>query len=304
MTPAVEVMNLRKSYGQVIAVNNVSFSVEPQTVFGLVGPNGAGKTTIVECIEGLRPLDGGKITVLGMQPIANRPKMFRRVGVQFQESTMYSRIRVKEALKLFACFHENPFSPDQMLDEFNLRDKSAAYYSKLSGGQKHKLLTAIALIGNPELVILDEPTTGLDPRSRRDFWATLRRYREKGLTIMLTTHDMQEAQEQCDVVCIIDKGNIVAMGPPEVLLQEHGLEKRITGSIRGISIDRDMFARRPDVTRVEMLDDQIYVYCAGDEAFTAVLEILHAHNVRDVAARQAGLEDLYLILTGRGYTEQ
>jgi ABC-2 type transport system ATP-binding protein len=304
MNPVVEVINLRKTYGEVVAVDGVSFSVEPQMIFTLVGPNGAGKTTTVECIEGLRSPDSGKIRVLGMDPFSQRSRIFRQVGVQLEKDTMYPRIRVKEALRLFASMYENPLSPDQLLKDFDLQDKASVYYDKLSGGQKHKLLTALALIGNPELVILDEPTTGLDPHSRRGLWVTLRKFREDGLTILLTTHNMKEAEEESDVVCIIDHGKIVAMGPPRKLLQESGLEMRIVAPIKGSSIERKMFANHPNVTKVEIFGDKIYIYGKGKDFSTSITQMLQAQGVFNLVVRQAGLEDLYLSLTGKEYRRE
>ncbi len=301
MAPVVEVFRLRKSYGDLVAVEDVSFSVPPGSIFGMVGPNGAGKTTTVQCIVGLRLPDSGEISVLGMNPISDRPKMFRWVGVQFQEDTMYKRIRVREALKLFSSMYEQPLPPDQLLEEFGLKEKANSYFGELSGGEKRKLLAALALVGNPKLVILDEPTTGLDPQSRYNFWATLRKLRDKGLTVLLTTHNMQEAEEECDTVCIIDRGKIIAIGAPRDLLQQYGLGTLVTASTKDLSIERQMFTCCPNLTRFELVDDRVYLYGTGDDFVSSVLQTLQELGVRDMTVRPARLEDLYLILTGRGY---
>ena len=305
MTSAVEVVNLRKSYGKLVAVDDVSFTVRPRTVFGIVGPNGAGKTTTIECLEGLRKPDDGKVSVLGMNPFAERARLFRKVGVQLQESSLYNRIRAREALKLFASLYDRPLAPDQILEDLGLKEKANTYYDRLSGGQKRKLLAALALVGNPELVLLDEPTTGLDPQSRRSFWATLRKFRDNGLTILLTTHDLQEAEEECDMVCLFERGKIVALGHPSALLREYGLGMRVTIPVKGISAEnRQSLAGHPNLTRFEVVDDRAYLYGTGDDFVPSLTSTLREMGVNDVAIRPARLEDLYLILTGRGYSQE
>jgi len=301
MMSVVKVSNLRKSYGSLVAVDNVSFSIQSRAIFGIVGPNGAGKTTIVECIEGLRSPEDGKISVLGMDPRSARERMFKQVGVQLQEYTMYKRIRAREALKLFASMYKQPLSPEQLLEEFELKERANSYYDQLSGGEKRKLLTALALVGNPELVILDEPTTGLDPHSRYRFWVTLRRFRDNGLTILLTTHNMQEAEEVCDVVCVIDSGRIVAMGTPKDLLQKYGLGTCVTAKVKDLTIDRQIFAKI-NPTRLELIDDgTVHLYGTGDDFLSRALQILGELGAHDVTSRSANLEDLYFILIGREY---
>jgi ABC-2 type transport system ATP-binding protein len=304
MQPAVEVDHLKKSYGPVRAVEDVSFAVAPGTIFGLVGPNGAGKTTTVECIEGLRSPDSGRVRVLGLDPARDRSKVYRCLGVQLQESSLYNRIKVREALHLFASFHESALPPDALLRELGLEDKADTWYDKLSGGQKRKLLTALALVGKPRAVLLDEPTTGLDPQSRIGFWNVLRRYREEGLTVVLTTHDLLEAEEHCDEVCVVDQGRVVALGTPSRLIAGHRLGVRIAARRPGNGFDPATLAVHPAVTRVEVLEDRLYAFGEGDGFPGDVFQLLRSRGVEDVSSRQANLEDLYLILTGRDYRKE
>lgn len=304
MTALVEVKDLVKRYGDLRAVDGLGFEVHRQEIFALVGPNGAGKTTTVECIEGLRKADEGSIRVLGLDPARDHQQLYRRIGVQLQENSMYSRIRVGEALRLFASLYEKPLDPERLLEELDLAEKVRTYYSKLSGGQKRKLLTAVALVGDPELVILDEPTSGLDPKSRRDFWASLRRYRENGLTLLMTTHDMQEAEEHCDRVCIIDRGRIVRAGPPRELLQAFDLGVRVTASLNGKALDPRALERHTGATRVEVVGDQVFAYGNGDGFLPKVAEVFQSAGLGSIGSRPAGLEDLYLILTGRDFEQE
>jgi ABC-2 type transport system ATP-binding protein len=304
MQSAVEVVHLKKSYGSVRAVEDVSFTVAPGAIFGLVGPNGAGKTTTVECIEGLRSPDAGQVRVLGLEPVRDRFQLYRSLGVQLQENSLYNHIGAREALRLFGSFFESALPPDRLLQEFGLEDKADTWYGKLSGGQKRKLLTALALVGRPRLVLLDEPTTGLDPQSRIDFWDVLRRYRQEGLTVVLTTHDLLEAEEHCDQVCVVDQGRVVALGTPSRLISGHRLGIRVAARRPGNGFDPAALAAHPAVTRVEVLEDRLYAFGEGDGFPGDVFQLLRSRGVEDVSSRQANLEDLYLILTGRGYRKE
>lgn len=215
--PLIEVTDLRKSYGSRVAVDGVSFTVERGEIFGILGTNGAGKTTTVECLQGLRQADGGTISVLGLDPAADRAALTRRVGVQLQESRLPPKLRVREALELFASFYPNPADVDVLLDQLDLRDHQRAYFGKLSGGQKQRVSIALALVGNPELAILDELTTGLDPHARRETWRLVEGIRAAGVTVLLVTHFMDEAERLCDRVAIFDAGRVVATGTPAEL---------------------------------------------------------------------------------------
>jgi ABC-2 type transport system ATP-binding protein len=215
--PLIEVTGLRKSYGSRVAVDGVSFTVERGEIFGILGTNGAGKTTTVECLQGLRQADSGEISVLGLDPAADRAALTRRVGVQLQESRLPAKLRVREALELFASFYPDPADVDVLLDQVDLRDHARAYFGKLSGGQKQRVSIALALVGNPELAILDELTTGLDPHARRETWRLVEGVRAAGVTVLLVTHFMDEAERLCDRVAVFDAGRVVATGTPAEL---------------------------------------------------------------------------------------
>jgi len=301
----VAVSELRKRYGAVEAVAGLSFEVAAGTTFGLVGPNGAGKTTTIECLEGLRKPDGGTVRVLGMDPQESQQKIFQRCGVQLQENSMYTRIRCAEALDLFGSFYPQPLPTAQLLEEFGLEDKARTFYSKLSGGQKRKLLTAVALVGRPELLILDEPTSGLDPRSRQEFWAALERYQEQGLTVLLTTHDLVEAEDRCDVVCIIDHGRIVAEGSPAGLLDSYHLGTRVAARLpTAAAVQQDELRSHPGVERVEVADNRVLLFGGGNGFAQEASRLLEQRGAEDLRTRPANLEDLYLILTGRDYQRE
>jgi ABC-type Na+ transport system ATPase subunit NatA/ABC-type multidrug transport system permease subunit len=204
--PVIEVENLSKRYGNKVAVDGISFDVEAGEIFGILGRNGAGKTTTVEMIEGLREPDGGTVRVLGLDPRRDRAELRRRVGVQLQESRLQDRITVEEALALHASFHRAPADPDQLMDELGLADARATRFAKLSGGQQQRLSIALALIGDPEIAVLDELTTGLDPQARRDTWGLIERIRDRGVTVVLVTHFMEEAERLADRVALLDRG--------------------------------------------------------------------------------------------------
>ena len=215
--PLIEVTDLRKRYGTRVAVDGVSFTVDRGEIFGILGTNGAGKTTTVECLQGLRRADGGTISVLGLDPATDRAALTRRVGVQLQESALPAKLRVREALELFASFYPDPADVDDLLDRLDLRDHARSCFGKLSGGQKQRLSIALALVGNPELAILDELTTGLDPHARRETWRLVEGVRAAGVTVLLVTHFMDEAERLCDRVAVFDAGRVVATGTPAEL---------------------------------------------------------------------------------------
>ncbi|MCL2594793.1 MAG: ABC transporter ATP-binding protein [Promicromonosporaceae bacterium] len=218
--PIVEVSNLRKVYGSKVAVSDVSFSVQQGEIFGILGPNGAGKTTTVECIAGLRESDGGVITVLGIDPQI-RPELIReQVGIQFQEAQMHDKITVVEALELFASFYPNPANVENLITLLGLDEKRTSLFKTLSGGQKQRLSIGLALVGRPRVVVLDELTTGLDPVGRRDTWDLVRKVRDAGVTVLLVTHFMEEAERLCDRLVIIDNGLVIAEGAPQHLIDD------------------------------------------------------------------------------------
>ncbi|WP_206784186.1 ABC transporter ATP-binding protein [Amycolatopsis sp. MtRt-6] len=215
--PLIEVTDLRKRYGTRVAVDGVSFTVERGEIFGILGTNGAGKTTTVECLQGLRQADSGTISVLGLDPATDRAALTRRVGVQLQESQLPAKLRVREALELFASFYAEPADIDVLLDQLDLREHARSFFGKLSGGQKQRVSIALALVGRPELAVLDELTTGLDPHARRETWRLVEGVRATGVTVLLVTHFMDEAERLCDRVAIFDAGRVIATGTPTEL---------------------------------------------------------------------------------------
>jgi len=210
----IEVDNLRKSYGGTVAVRDVSFAVERGEIFGIVGPNGAGKTTAVECIEGLRTPDAGSISVLGLHPRRDGAELRRRVGAQLQESALPDGMRVGEALELYRSFYANPADLERLMEDLGLSERRGARFGTLSGGEKQRLSIAMALVGSPEIAVLDELTSGLDPNARRDTWDLIEQVRGRGVTILLVTHFMDEAERLCDRVAVVDAGRVVAIDSP------------------------------------------------------------------------------------------
>jgi ABC-2 type transport system ATP-binding protein len=298
----VKVKSLRKTYGKTIAVENMSFEVYEGEIFGMVGPNGAGKTTTIECIEGLRQPDEGDIEVLGLDPKKDEHDLRERIGVQLQTSALQDRIKVWEALDLYASFYPKSTDWETLLKRLGLADKRNDYFDKLSGGQKQRVFVALALVNDPEVVFLDELTTGLDPRARHSIWDLVRDIQKSGKTVILTTHFMEEAERLCDRVAIVDHGRIVALDSPEKLIQNLGAETRII-----FNVDRE--TKRPSeklkgtagVTRIEQSGDRVVVYGTGDELAGKVVNALTSKGIRfsNLRTEQPNLEDVFLTLTGR-----
>ena len=220
--PVLSVRNLRKAYGSVLAVDGLDLEVRAQECFGLIGPNGAGKTTTIEICEGLLERDSGEVDVLGQTWERDGPALRQRIGISLQETQLSEKLTVRELLSLFRSFYERPHDVGYVLAAVQLEDKASARIGALSGGQKQRLAVACALIGDPELLFLDEPTTGLDPQSRRQLWDVIDRFRASGRSIVLTTHYMEEAERLCDRVAIVDHGNIIARGTPQQLIEDLG----------------------------------------------------------------------------------
>ncbi len=304
MSIVIEVENLYKTYGTVTAVDCISFQVKEGEIFGMVGPNGAGKTTTIECIEGLRKPDKGTVKVYGMNPIENRMEIAKRVGVQLQESGLPERLKVKEALSLFASFYTKRADPGELLDLLGLTEKRNSAFAKLSGGQKQRTFIALALINQPDVVFFDELTTGLDPQARRRMWDLVRQIREQGTTVFLTTHYMEEAERLCDRVLIIDEGQIVALDTPEALIRSLGVEKRLVFTIPNDSTVPPL-EEIPLVNRVEEIGDRIVVYGHGDRFASTVVRAMEdaALDFLDLRTEQPNLEDVFLNLTGREMRE-
>jgi ABC-2 type transport system ATP-binding protein len=298
----IEVTNLRKRYGDTVAVRDVSFAVDRGEIFGILGPNGAGKTTTVECIAGLRHPDAGSITVLGLPP---RDASLRTlVGVQLQESQLQEKLSVREALELYSSFYPEPADWRALADELGLTGKLRTRYGKLSGGQKQRLSIALALIGNPRIAILDELTTGLDPQARRDTWDLIESIRDRGVTVVLVTHFMEEAERLCDRIAVIDGGRVVALDTPAGLIAQISTEQRIR--FRPSSpLDDALLTVLPEVREVRHHGSQLEVVGTGN-LLHAVTSVLATHQIiaNDLRIEQASLDDAFVRLTGRDLEEE
>ena len=297
---AVQVASLRKAYGEVMAVDDVSFTVERGSIFCMIGPNGAGKTTTIECLEGLRQPDYGSVIVGGLDPIADRANFVRRIGVQLQEIGVPPRMKVREALRLFAALYRTSISPSELSGELGLDDSVSKTYGSLSGGQKRRVNIALALVGDPEIVFLDEPTTGLDPEYRFRFWEYLRRQNSRGMTVVATTHYMEEAREYCDEVLLMNEGRVAASGPPERLIAESGLAARIVLPRAALgTAGTDELARLTGVVHVRATETSFHVY-GDDNVVGTVADFLSEIGVSPgvIETRPANLDDIYFLSVG------
>lgn len=300
----IEVSGLRKVYGERTVVDGVSFSVEPGEIFGILGPNGAGKTTTVECIGGLRHRDGGSITVAGMDP-AKEGSAFREVlGIQLQESRLPDKMTVIEALDLYTSFYPEPHSPGELLERLGMVEQRKTYFGKLSGGQKQRLSVALALIGNPRVAILDELTTGLDPAARRDVWDLLEDLRGAGVTVLLVSHFMEEAERLCDRVIVIDHGKIIAADTPEGLAASVQADQRMS-FLPSAPVDLAVLRALPDVHSVNTVGERVVV-TGTDNVASAVVITLHGRgiSVGKLRVDQPSLDDAFVALTTSNQTPE
>jgi ABC-2 type transport system ATP-binding protein len=293
---AVAVQHLVKRYGHLIAVNDVSFSIREGEIFGIIGPNGAGKTTTVECISGLRAPDSGSISVYGLSPQKDRDKIRELVGVQLQESALPPRLKVGEAVRLFASFYEAPLNPDELLESLGIKEIDNSAFKSLSGGQKQRLSIALALVGNPKLAILDELTTGLDPEARRETWSLIERMRDRGVTVILVTHFMDEAEHLCDRLALINHGAVRALDTPEAIAAKAGGSR--VRFVPPQPVDEQTLRAIPGVNEIERKQRYVTVIGTGDLA-PSVITALAAMGIQvsDVEARAGNLEDAFLKLT-------
>jgi ABC-2 type transport system ATP-binding protein len=299
MTPVIHVSGLRKTYGRTVAIDEVSFDVDEGEIFGLIGPNGAGKTTTMECVEGLRTRDRGAISVLGLDPFRDVRALQNRIGVQLQEAQLQKRIKVWEAVDLWASLYATPLNGDRLLEQLGLTEKRHAWFMTLSGGQKQRLFVALALINDPEVVFLDELTTGLDPQARRTIWDLVRGIRERGKTVFLTTHLMEEAERLCDRVAIIDHGRIVDVGTPAALVARHCPERTVI-VVSDDPTAEERFRGMPRVTAVTCHDQRFTIRGHGEDLVTNVIHCLSEHGIRvtDFRTELPNLEDVFIKLTG------
>jgi ABC-2 type transport system ATP-binding protein len=305
MHPVIQVSGVRKSYGATVAVHEVSFEVNEGEIFGLIGPNGAGKTTTMECIEGLRTPDRGSIAVLGLDPFKDVYKLQDRIGVQLQQAQLQKRIKVWEAVDLWVSLYRKKASDgERLLEQLGLVDKRDAWFMNLSGGQKQRLFIALALINDPEVVFLDELTTGLDPQARRAIWDLVRDIRERGKTVFLTTHLMEEAERLCDRVAVIEHGRIIDIDRPENLVNRHCPERTVVlGTDNPIAEER--FRAIAGVETVTRTDSRFTIRGCGDDLVTEVIHCLSENGIRvtDFRTIMPNLEDVFLKLTGHSIRE-
>ena len=297
--PVIHVADIQKTYGRTVAVDGVSFDVQAGEIFGLIGPNGARKTTTMECVEGLRTPDRGAISVLGLDPRRHVYALQERIGVQLQEAQLQKRIKVREAVALWASLYRKPVDGDRLIEQLGLTDKRNAWFMTLSGGQKQRLFIGLALINDPELLFLDELTTGLDPQARRAIWDLVRDIRQRGKTVFLTTHLMEEAERLCDRVAIIDHGRIIDIGTPAELVRRHCPERTVTVATED-STASERFRAIPQVESVSSHSGQLTIRGRGDDLVTEVIHCLAEHRIRviDFRTELPTLEDVFLKLTG------
>jgi ABC-2 type transport system ATP-binding protein len=307
MNPIVKVERLRKTYGTTVALDNVTFDVQDGEIFGMVGPNGAGKTTAIECLEGLRKPDSGNVSVLGVDPQRDTKFLHAHTGMQLQQSNLPERMKVWEALDLYSSFYPKAADWKELLQQLGLEEKRNTAFAKLSGGQKQRLFIALALLPDPQLLFLDELTTGLDPQARHVIWDLVRDVRSKGKTILLTTHFMEEAERLCDRVAILDHGRIVALDSPAALIRSLGAEERVVFSIDGTlppALEKALSA----AGWLEIQGERVVVHGNDSRQVPLVSEVVNqlagsGVHFRDLRTEQPNLEDVFLKLTDREMRE-
>mgnify|MGYP001274275117 FL=1 len=312
-TAVIEAEGLVKRYGDLRAVDGVSFAVRPGEVFGLLGPNGAGKTTTMEMLEGLRTLDEGTARIAGFDVRRDLRRVKEVIGVQLQLTSLFELLTVEEIVRLYASFYRKTVPIGPLLEDVMLTEKRRDRVKHLSGGQKQRLAIALALVNDPAVVFLDEPTTGLDPQARRSLWDIIRRLKERGKTVVLSTHYMDEAEALCDRICLMDRGRVIALDTPRALVRmlrfDSAVEFRLPGGDAVAETEasaEEHLARIDGVTRVIRRDGLFVLYTDRLEETLAALVRWSAENgfaLRELATRTATLEDVFLHLTGRGLRE-
>jgi ABC-2 type transport system ATP-binding protein len=311
MTPlAIRCRGLRKQYparpAPVEAVNGLDLDVSVGECFGLLGPNGAGKTTTIEILEGLLPATAGEVQVLGLRWGEDDEALRQRLGISLQETRLADKLTVREVLTLFRSFYRRGLTPDDVIEQVQLGEKAHTYVSKLSGGQRQRLAVACALIGDPELLFLDEPTVGLDPQNRRQLWDILRRFRAQGRTVLLTTHYMDEAERLCDRIAVVDHGKVIALGTPAELIARLGGEHLVEVAFEGEGLEESDLRGLPGVVSLRTEGDvQSLSVTAPHVTIPALLERVQAagRQLARLTTRHASLEDVFVTLTGRHLRE-
>jgi ABC-2 type transport system ATP-binding protein len=302
----IQVSGIRKTYGRTVAVDEVSFDVHEGEIFGLIGPNGAGKTTTMECVEGLRVPDRGVISVVGLDPRRDVRALQQKVGVQLQQAQLQKRVKVWEAIDLWASLYTRPVDGQALLERLGLAENRNAWFMTLSGGQKQRLFIALALIHDPDVVMLDELTTGLDPQARRAIWDMVRGIRDRGKTVLLTTHLMEEAERLCDRVAIIERGRVIDIGTPAGLIRRHCPEHGVVvATADGDAGAEAWFRAIPGVDSVTCHDGRFKISGRDESLVTRVIECVSEHRIRVIEFRTElpNLEDVFLKLTGHSIRE-
>ncbi len=303
MNIVVECQNVTKRYGDIAAVNDVNLIIEEGEIFGMVGPNGAGKTTLIEMLEGLRTLDSGSIKVLGLDPAKKVDELHEKIGVQLQTTSIQPNLKVKEAINLFASLYRQPLAdPEELLRTLSLEDKADSRFRKLSGGQKQRVAIALALVNNPSVLFFDEITTGLDPQARRKMWELVKEIRSQGKTIFLTTHYMEEAEELCDRVGVIDYGKIIALDTPKNLVSSLGAESKVLFKVENKDVATTELAALPAVRRVEKVENGYILYTGDGSATLQELVRLadrQGFRLSNIRTEVPDMDDVFITLTGR-----
>jgi len=300
-TKVIEVSNLAKAYGSVKAVDQISFEVAQGEVFGMLGPNGAGKTTTVEIVEGLRPADGGSVTVLGMNVARDSRAVKERIGVQPQSPALFPSLTVRETIRFFRRLYHKSLPTSQIVELASLQESRDVLFRNLSGGQQQRLSVSLAFVNDPEIIFLDEPTTGLDPQARRAMWDVIETFRRAGKTVVLTTHYMEEAQRLCDRIAIMDYGKIIALDSPQRLIESNIKESAIQFKMKDYPGDQ-VLTGLPDVSKVIRENDDVIVYTNNiPSAISGLLGMASQRSTElsELSVRQATLEDVFLKLTGK-----
>lgn len=301
--PVIVTEALSKVYGSLKAVDSISLSVQPGEIFGVLGPNGAGKTTLLEMMVGLRTSSSGVLRVLGLDPRREKSALVKYIGVQPQEASLFPNLRVMETLELFASFHREPLAPRDVLEQIGLEDKAGELVRRLSGGQRKRLVLGVALVANPRILFLDEPTASLDPQARRQLWSAVRQQRERGCTVILTTHYLEEAEELCDRVSIVNKGKLLALGTPQELVRQYFAEQTVVYETNR-PVDRSRLIDLPGVQSATVVSKGAECWqvrlCTTqpEQTLGALLSSTVDVFPRNLHMAQAALEDVFLALTG------
>lgn len=299
----ISVKKLTKKYGNLTAVNGLDFDVREGEIFGLLGENGAGKTTTLEIMEGLRKLTSGNVKIFGLDPTKNIRKIKQRIGVQLQSSAYYANLTLIEILNLFCSFYSNSVNPLELLKMVNLEEKKNSYIGNLSGGQRQRFSIVASLVNNPDLVFLDEPTTGLDPLARRNLWDIVLKIKEQGKTIILTTHYMEEAEVLCDRIAIMDQGKILIMGDTDKIVENVKDPLRIHLSTGGLNKKDQELLSKHGILKQEGREDNFVLYLKEKKSLMQALKIVGEIDPESFTVEKASLEDLFLQLTGKSIKE-